>query len=118
MKKNNQIQVKLAEVERVRSELQERDTKLQQEIDNINEQLEEAELKAAAALKSAGTMESQLGETQQLLEEETRQKLALSSKLRQLESEKESLAVRNICTTNVLHSLAQTRLIRRKKLLS
>lgn len=48
-------------------------------------------MKAAAALKSAATQENQLAETQQLLEEETRQKLALSSKLRQLESEKESL---------------------------
>lgn len=86
----------MAEVERVRSELQERDTKLQQEIDNITEQLEEAELKAAAASKSSTTMESQLAEAQQLLEEETRQKLALSSKLRQLESEKESLTVSSL----------------------
>lgn len=48
-------------------------------------------MKAAAAVKSAGNMESQLTEAHQQLEEETRQKLGLSSKLRQLESEKESL---------------------------
>jgi myosin protein heavy chain len=48
-------------------------------------------MKASAAIKSASNLESQLTESQQLLEEETRQKLALSSKLRQIESEKEAL---------------------------
>ncbi|XP_054088736.1 myosin heavy chain, non-muscle isoform X2 [Zeugodacus cucurbitae] len=86
-----ELQVKLAEIERARSELQEKCTKLQQEAENITNQLEEAELKASAAIKSASNMESLLTEAQQLLEEETRQKLSLSSKLRQLESEKEAL---------------------------
>lgn len=83
--------VKLAEVDRTRMELQDKVTKLQQESENMTQQLDEAELKASAAIKSASNMESQLTESQQLLEEETRQKLALSSKLRQLESEKEAL---------------------------
>lgn len=65
--------------------------KLEQESNVLTKQLEEAETKASIALKLAGTVESQLSESQQLLEEETRQKLALSSKLRQLESEKEAL---------------------------
>ncbi|KAH8372005.1 hypothetical protein KR093_009695, partial [Drosophila rubida] len=86
-----ELQVKLAEIERARSELQEKCTKLQQEAENITNQLEDAELKASAAVKSASNMESQLTEAQQLLEEETRQKLGLSSKLRQIESEKEAL---------------------------
>ncbi|XP_055526751.1 myosin heavy chain, non-muscle isoform X1 [Wyeomyia smithii] len=86
-----ELQVKLAEVERARVELQEKVSKLQQETDVITQQLDTAELKASAAMKSATNMESQLTEAQQLLEEETRQKLALSSKLRQLESEKEAL---------------------------
>ncbi|XP_065073344.1 myosin heavy chain, non-muscle isoform X1 [Ochlerotatus camptorhynchus] len=86
-----ELQVKLAEVERTRVELQDKVTKLQQETENITQQLDEAELKASAAIKSASNMESQLTEAQQLLEEETRQKLALSSKLRQIESEKEAL---------------------------
>ncbi|XP_050326930.1 myosin heavy chain, non-muscle isoform X3 [Bactrocera neohumeralis] len=86
-----ELQVKLAEIERARSELQEKCTKLQQEAENITNQLEEAELKASTAIKSASNMESLLTEAQQLLEEETRQKLSLSSKLRQLESEKEAL---------------------------
>lgn len=71
--------------------MQEKMIKLQQEGDTLTQQLEEAETKASAAIKSASTIESQLSESQQLLEEETRQKLALSSKLRQLESEKEAL---------------------------
>lgn len=58
---------------------------------NLLLQLEEAELRASAAVKAAATMETQLTEAQALLEEETRQKLALSSKLRQVESEREAL---------------------------
>lgn len=42
-------------------------------------------------MKAAATMETQLTEAQALLEEETRQKLALSSKLRQVESERDAL---------------------------
>lgn len=47
--------------------------------------------RASAALKNQSAIESQFGETQAALEEETKQKLALSSKLRQLESDKEAL---------------------------
>lgn len=47
--------------------------------------------RASAAVKSQATMESQFTEAQTALEEETKQKLALSSKLRQLESDKEAL---------------------------
>lgn len=83
--------MKFVELERVRSEVQEKMVKLQQEADTLTQQLEEAETKASAAIKSASTIEGQLSESQQLLEEETRQKLALSSKLRQIESEKEAL---------------------------
>ncbi|CAH1377228.1 myosin heavy chain, non-muscle isoform X2 [Tenebrio molitor] len=86
-----EVQGKLVEVERVRVELQEKAQKLQQEMDNIVQQLEEAELKASAAVKNQATIESQFAEAQSALEEETRQKLALSSKLRQLESDKENL---------------------------
>lgn len=81
----------MAELERLRSEMSEKIVKLQQESDSVTQQLEESEMKASAAIKSAGTMETHLSEAQQLMEEETRQKLALSSKLRQLESEKEAL---------------------------
>lgn len=43
-------------------------------------------------MKSQATTESQLAEAQAALEEETRQKLTLSSKLRQIEADKEALA--------------------------
>lgn len=42
-------------------------------------------------MKNQATIESQFNEAQSALEEETKQKLALSSKLRQLEAEKEAL---------------------------
>lgn len=83
--------MKFVELERIRSEMQEKMQKVQQEADTLASQLEDAETKASAAIKSASTMEAHLTESQQLLEEETRQKLALSSKLRQLETEREAL---------------------------
>ncbi|XP_065222996.1 myosin heavy chain, non-muscle [Planococcus citri] len=89
-----EIQVKLADSERIKTELADRVSKLTNEGESITNQLEQAELKASAAVKSAATMETQLSETQALLEEETKQKLALSSRLRQIESEKESLQER------------------------
>ncbi|KAF5287530.1 hypothetical protein FQA39_LY04158 [Lamprigera yunnana] len=86
-----EIQLKLVEVERNRAELEEKIQKVQLESKSITLQLEEAELKASAALKSRTTIESQFNETQAALEEETKQNLSLSSKLRQLEMEKEQL---------------------------
>ncbi|XP_044734000.1 myosin heavy chain, non-muscle isoform X1 [Chrysoperla carnea] len=86
-----EVQAKLSEIERSRSELSERLVKLQNETESLTQQLEKAELRAAAASKTQGTAEAQLAEAQQALEEETQQKLALSSRLRQLESDKEAL---------------------------
>lgn len=53
--------------------------------------MEEAESRASQATKMSSTLESQLAEAQELLQEETRQKLALNSRLRSIESEKENL---------------------------
>lgn len=50
--------------ERTRTELADRVTKLLNESESISNQLEQAELKASAAVKSATTMETQLSETQ------------------------------------------------------
>lgn len=47
--------------------------------------------RASAAIKNQVAAEAQFNETQTALEEETKQKLALSSRLRQLEAEKEAL---------------------------
>ncbi|XP_026804698.1 myosin heavy chain, non-muscle isoform X4 [Rhopalosiphum maidis] len=87
----SEIQSKFAESERSKNELIDRLSKLSNESESIVNQLEAAELKASAAEKSAGTMETQLQETQTLLEEETKLKLSLNSKLKQIESEKEML---------------------------
>lgn len=59
-----EIQSKFAESERSRIELNDRLSKLSNENESIVSQLEAAELKASAAEKSAGTMETQLQETQ------------------------------------------------------
>merc|ERR1719159_12915 len=54
--------------------------------------LSEAESKKGLAVKNTEALESQLGEANALLEEETRQKLAINSKLRNLEQAKEAMA--------------------------
>ena len=59
-----EIQAKLVESERTRAELADRVSKLLNESESITNQLEQAKLKASAAVKSAGTMETQLTETQ------------------------------------------------------
>lgn len=74
-----------------RLELQEKTVRLQSESEQALQQLEEAELKAAAAFKQAGQADVQLAETQTQLEEETKHKLSLQLKLKQLESDKEAL---------------------------
>lgn len=50
--------------ETFRSELQDKSLRLQNESDQILQQLEDAELKASAALKQAGTTEAQFAEAQ------------------------------------------------------
>ncbi|XP_052859787.1 myosin heavy chain, non-muscle-like [Anopheles cruzii] len=85
---NNKVMV---DVIRARVDLQDKVTKLQQEAKNITQPLDDAEHKASVAIKGASNLDSQLTESQQLLEEETRQKLILSSKLCQIESEKQTL---------------------------
>lgn len=59
-----ETQSKLSESERSKNELLDRLSKLSNESESIVNQLEAAELKASAAEKSAGTMETQLQETQ------------------------------------------------------
>ncbi len=59
-----EVQAKLVDSERARTELADRVTKLLNESESISSQLEQAELKASTAMKSAATMESQLSENQ------------------------------------------------------
>ncbi|XP_059476766.1 myosin heavy chain, non-muscle isoform X1 [Neocloeon triangulifer] len=86
-----ELAAKLTDSDRVRQELAERTTKAATEAESVAQQLKEAELRASASVKAAAAMEGQLSEAQALLEEETKAKLALSSKLRQLEADKEAL---------------------------
>ncbi|KAL8221982.1 UNVERIFIED_CONTAM: hypothetical protein K2H54_074742 [Gekko kuhli] len=85
-----ELQVKFAEGERVRTELAERVNKLQVELDNVTGLLNQSDSKSIKLAKDFSTLESQLQDTQELLQEETRQKLSLSTKLKQMEDEKNS----------------------------
>ncbi|XP_048355651.1 myosin-9 isoform X1 [Sphaerodactylus townsendi] len=83
-----ELQVKFAEGERVRTELAERVNKLQVELDNVTGLLNQSDSKTIKLAKDFSTLESQLQDAQELLQEETRQKLSLSTKLKQMEDEK------------------------------
>ncbi|MFT7797773.1 myosin-9-like isoform X2 [Arapaima gigas] len=86
-----ELQVKYADSEKQRIELAERVTKLQTELENSNSLLSEVESKSIKAVKDCSNVESQLQDVQEVLQEETRQKLSLSTRLRQLEDEQNSL---------------------------
>ncbi|MEQ2188373.1 hypothetical protein GOODEAATRI_014274 [Goodea atripinnis] len=61
------------------------------ELDAVNSLLSEAEGKNNKSSKDLSTVESQLQDTQGLLQEETRQKLSLTSRLKQMEEEQNNL---------------------------
>lgn len=82
---------KFIESENQKTELLERLGRIQSEYELASQQIEDLDQRASISTKSAATFEAQLAEVQEVLAEETRQKLALSSRLRQLESEKENL---------------------------
>ncbi|XP_022530909.1 myosin-9a [Astyanax mexicanus] len=86
-----ELQLKHAESERQRKELSEKVTKMQLEFDTLSNTLTEVESKSIKVAKDSSAVESQLQDTQGLLQEETRQKLALNSRLRQLEDEQNRL---------------------------
>uniref|UniRef100_A0A4W5RDZ0 Myosin-9 n=1 Tax=Hucho hucho TaxID=62062 RepID=A0A4W5RDZ0_9TELE len=60
-------------------------------LDNVNSVLSVVEGKSIKATKDCSTVESQLQDVQALLQEETRQKLSLSTRLRQMEAEQNNL---------------------------
>ncbi|CAM4331563.1 unnamed protein product [Leuciscus chuanchicus] len=82
-----ELQLKYAESERQRIELAETVAKVQ--LDNMKGHLNEAEKKLVKASKDCSVLESQLQD--EVLQEETRQKLSLTTRLRQLEDEQNSL---------------------------
>merc|ERR1711868_309447 len=88
----NELQLKLQESEKICSDNADKVSKLVTELDLMSTSLSEAESKKGHAVKTTEALESQLGEANALLEEETRQKLALNSKLRNLEQAKEAMS--------------------------
>ncbi|XP_043936530.1 myosin-10-like isoform X2 [Protopterus annectens] len=86
-----ELQVRVMESERAKAEMSERVQKLQVELDSVSGNLGSAESKTIKMAKELSTVESQLKDAQELLQEETRQKLNLSSRVRQFEEEKTRL---------------------------
>ena len=59
----------------------------QAEVEASNAAFEDADAKSAVTYKQVTSLEAQLADAQELLQEETKQKLALQTKLRQLEEQ-------------------------------
>uniref|UniRef100_A0A452IEJ1 Myosin heavy chain 14 n=1 Tax=Gopherus agassizii TaxID=38772 RepID=A0A452IEJ1_9SAUR len=83
-----ELQIRASEAERAKAELADRVGKLQSELDSVSGALGTTESKTTKLAKELATAESHLQDTQELLQEETRQKLALGSRVWQLEEEK------------------------------
>ncbi|KAM9112900.1 LOW QUALITY PROTEIN: myosin-10-like [Pangshura tecta] len=83
-----ELQIRASEAEQAKAELADRVAKLQTELDSVSGALGTTESKMTKLAKELATAESHLQDAQELLQEETRQKLALGSRVRQLEEEK------------------------------
>uniref|UniRef100_A0A8C4ZJD4 Myosin-9 n=1 Tax=Gadus morhua TaxID=8049 RepID=A0A8C4ZJD4_GADMO len=88
-----ELLVKHGESERQRTELAEKMTKMQVSVPSrgVVSLLSAAESNGIKASKDCSFVESTLADTQELLQEETRQKLAVNTRLRQLEDEQHNL---------------------------
>uniref|UniRef100_A0AAX7TM00 Myosin, heavy chain 11b, smooth muscle n=1 Tax=Astatotilapia calliptera TaxID=8154 RepID=A0AAX7TM00_ASTCA len=85
----NDLNSRFNESERQKNELSERVSKMT--LDSVTGLLNEAEGKNIKLGKDVSSLSSQLHDTQELLSEETRQKLNLSGRLRQMEDDRNSL---------------------------
>ena len=63
---------------------------LQAELESVNAAFEEADSKVTILSKQCGALEGQLADSQEILQEETRQKLSAQSRVRQLEEAMEA----------------------------
>lgn len=81
--------MKLEESERIRAELEERLHKLTAELEGANKALETSEAELSKLVRSDANSTTIIAELKQNLEDETRAKLALQTRLRQAESERE-----------------------------
>nr|CDS26132.2 myosin heavy chain non muscle [Hymenolepis microstoma] len=82
--------MKLEESERIRAELEERLHKLTAELEGANKALEASEAELSKLARSDANSTTIIAELKQNLEDETRAKLALQTRLRQAESEREA----------------------------
>lgn len=81
--------MKLEESERLRTDLEERLNKLTAELEAANKALGTSEAELAKLSRSDANNATAIAELRQNLEDETRAKLALQTRLRQAESERE-----------------------------
>lgn len=87
--KLNDKYMKLEESERQRVDIEERFSKTQAELEAANKALETSEAELAKLSRSDANNATTIAELKQSLEDETRAKLALQTRLRQAESERE-----------------------------
>ncbi|KAI7697597.1 Myosin heavy chain [Sarcoptes scabiei] len=86
-----ELNTRFIEAESQKNDISEKLTKVQQELESTLNQLEKYEKSASQSEKNAITLKVQVTELQELLAEETKQKLSLQSRLRQIEADKETL---------------------------
>ncbi|XP_061572934.1 myosin-10 isoform X5 [Cololabis saira] len=89
-----ELGARLAQADREREDREERLHKLQSEIESLSGNLSSSETKSLRLAKEASSLDSQLHDARELLQDETRQKMALASRVRALEEEKNGLMER------------------------
>ncbi|KAK7147744.1 hypothetical protein R3I94_010310 [Phoxinus phoxinus] len=89
-----EVNARLLQADREREEREERLVKLQSELESLSSSLSSSDSKSHRLHKEVSSLESQLHDVQELLQEETRQKLTLGSRVRALEEEKTGLMER------------------------
>ncbi|XP_039550441.1 myosin-10 isoform X4 [Pimephales promelas] len=89
-----EVNARLLQADREREEREERLSKLQSELESLSSSLASSDSKSHRLNKEVSSLESQLHDMQELLQEETRQKLTLGSRVRALEEEKTGLMER------------------------
>ncbi|XP_023819646.1 myosin-10 isoform X2 [Oryzias latipes] len=86
-----ELSARLAQADRDREDREERIHKLQTEIESLSGNLSSSDSKSLRLAKEVSNLESQLHDAKELLQDETRQKMALASRARALEDEKNGL---------------------------
>ncbi|XP_074509600.1 uncharacterized protein myh14 isoform X3 [Sebastes fasciatus] len=89
-----ELGARLAQADREREDREERVHKLQVEIETLSGSVSSSDTKSLRLTKEVSGLESQLHDAKELLQDETRQKMALGSRVRVLEEEKNGLMER------------------------